>query len=97
MNENKGRDTNQIIDNIKVGITADQNIFEHKGKAAYKNTNNTQNIYLTNPMQIDANDRRFCGFDCKNQVCRNFECFDALCDEIKSKKYDRAFQDYFIG
>ena len=100
MNETKAKDTHQIIENIKVGITADYNIIEHKGKTAYKNTNNTQYIYLTNnnnPMPIDSNDRRFCGFDCNNQICRDFEYFKALLDEIKTKKYDRAFYDYLMG
>jgi hypothetical protein len=47
LNETKARDTHQIIENIKVGITADYNIIEHKGLKwgkAYKNTNNTQYI-----------------------------------------------------
>jgi hypothetical protein len=48
-------------------------------------------------MPIDSNDRRFCGFDCNNKICRDFEYFKALLDEIKTKKYDCAFYDYLMS
>jgi hypothetical protein len=74
-------------------------MIEYKMVNAYKNTNNISYIFLTNndnSMKIPWDDRRFCGIECNNKIANDFEYFDNLYSELKSKVYDRAFFEYLL-
>jgi hypothetical protein len=99
VNETSGKDTFNINENIKNGITTEFNIIEHKGLKPYKNTNHIGYIFLTNndnPLKVGVDDRRFCGIECNNKICNNKDYFTALKKEMDSKKYDRAFYEYLL-
>jgi hypothetical protein len=100
LNEASGKDTYTINEKIKNAITRDINEIECKGKETYKNTNNIGYVFLTNndnPVKVPHDDRRFTGIECNGELANNKEYFTALYDEIKSKKYDRAFYNYFMS
>jgi hypothetical protein len=100
LNEASGKDTYTINEKIKNAITRDINEIECKGKETYKNTNNIGYIFLTNndnPVKVPHDDRRFTGIECNGDLANNKEYFTALYEEIKSKKYDRAFYNYFMS
>jgi hypothetical protein len=100
LNEASGKDTYTINEKIKNAITRDINEIECKGKETFKNTNNIGYIFLTNndnPVKVPHDDRRFTGIECNGELANNKEYFTALYEEIKSKKYDRAFYNYFMS
>ena len=100
LNEASGKDTFTINEKIKNAITRNVNEIEKKGLDPYKNTNNIGYVFLTNndnPIKISADDRRFTGFECNSKYANNKEYFTKLYAEINSKKYDKAFYDYFIN
>jgi hypothetical protein len=99
VNETSGKDTFSINENIKCAITAEVNIIEHKGLKPYKNTNHISYIFLTNndnPLKVSADDRRFCGIECNNDICNNKQYFTELHEELKKGEYDRAFYNYLM-
>ena len=99
VNETSGKDTFSINENIKCAITAEYNIIEHKCIKPYKNANHISYIFLTNndnPIKVSADDRRFCGIECNNDICNNKQYFTALHDELKKGEYDRAFYNYLM-
>jgi len=97
VNETSGKDTFSINENIKCAITAEVNIIAHKGLKPYKNTNHFSYIFLTNndnQLKVSADDRRFCGIECNNDICNNKQYFTELHEELKKGEYDRAFYNY---
>ncbi len=100
INETSGKDTFNLNENIKNAITAHENIIEHKGQKAFKNTNHIQYFSLTNndnPLKVAHDDRRIIGLQCNNKVCNNKEYFKNLVNEMESNKYNRAFYDYLLN
>ena len=100
VNETSGKDTFNINENIKNGITTEFNIIEHKGLKPYKNTNHIGYVFLTNndnPLKVGVDDRRFCGIECNNKICNNKDYFTALKKEMDSKIYDRSFYEYLLN
>jgi hypothetical protein len=100
LNETSGKDTFIINEKIKNAITRDINEIEYKGKETYKNTNNIGYVFITNnenPVKVPHDDRRFAGIECNNELVNNKEHFTALLKEIESRKYDRAFYNYFMS
>ena len=100
LNEASGKDTFTINKKIKNAITRDINTIEYKGETPYQNINNIGYVFLTNndnPLKISHDDRRFTGFECNSKYANNHIYFTNLIAEIKSKKYDKAFFDYFTS
>ena len=100
LNETSGKDTFQIIENIKALITNEYNVIENKGLKPFNNTNNIGIVFPTNnnnPINIPYDDRRFTGTECNNNICNNNEYFTLLIAEMKSRKYNRAFYDYLMN
>ena len=100
LNEASGKDTFTINEKIKNAITRNINTIEKKGATPYDNTNNIGYIFLTNndnPLKIPHDDRRFTGIECNFKYANDKDYFSKLYGEINSKKYDKAFYDYFIN
>jgi hypothetical protein len=97
LNETQATDTGPIIEKLKDAITKDYNSIIKKGFDAFEEGNYAHFIFLTNntsPIPIKPKDRRFVLFDCNNEIANNNEYFTNLLNEIKSKKYDRAFYEH---
>ena len=100
INETSGKDTYTINENIKAHITNAKNNVEFKGVDAFKVTNNSHVVFLTNndnSIKIEADDRRFAAIECRNDLANNEEYILPLVDEIKSKKYNMCIYEWLFS
>ncbi len=72
-----------------------------RGGKSFNNTNNIGYIFLSNndnPLKIPHDDdRRFCGIECKNDICNNADSFNKLVDEMDKGKYNKLCYDFFLN
>jgi hypothetical protein len=103
INETSGKDTKDVIEKIKNGITREVNTINPKGLQSYENQNNIGYIFLTNndnPLQISMDDRRFQVIQCNDKIANNGEYFNELYNEIEGEQRDkisRLFYDYLMN
>ena len=100
VNEASGSDTYTINESIKNAITRLNNNIEHKGMKPYEITNTIGYVFLTNndnPIKVSPTDRRFCAFECNNNICNDSNYFKPLSRKMDSGEYDRAFYDYLMN
>jgi len=100
INETSGKDTYTINENIKAHITNAKNNVEFKGVDAFKVTNNSHVVFLTNndnSIKIEADDRRFAAIECHNDLANNEEYILPLVNEIKSKKYNMCIYEWLFS
>jgi len=100
INETSYKETLELVEKIKGAITSPTNQINQKGTKIYKNKNHITYIFFTNndnPIKIDVNDRRYLAIKCNDDICNNNEYFTKLIEEMKSKKYNKAFYDFLIS
>jgi len=100
INETSGKDTYTINENIKAHITNAKNHVEHKGVDAFKITNNSHVVFLTNndnSIKIEVGDRRFAAIECHDDLANDENYILPLVDEIKSKKYNMCIYKWLCS
>lgn len=97
LDEAHGRDTFSNSDKIKNIITGEKITMETKGVDAFDIRNVGRYIVFsnnTNPMPIDASDRRIVAFECNCDMAGNVEYFNKLAKALDNDSKIKGFYNY---
>lgn len=97
--ESQAGDVNKHIEKLKNAITSDIICYEQKGRDTINLKNNCAFIFTTNndtPLKIGMKDRRFCLFDCCEEV-KTTDYYKKLIDDFNNDNIAYNFYHYLLN
>lgn len=97
LNESDIKKTKEIINSIKMNVTAPVMAINQKNKDPVIINNYNRFVFLCNNkncISIEKTDRRFVAIECNNSIANNFNYLKPLFEEINSGKINKIFYQY---
>lgn len=100
IDETSGKDTYPFSEQLKNMITSPNYNFEHKGLSPITLLNLNRIIFTTNnacPVKVEKGDRRFCVFECSDELKGNTNYFNDFTSYIEDPANQKAFFNYLMN